>query len=245
MECRPREGSAWLASQADHWGLGNQLIHHLWWHRGLMQLELGELDAVLDSYDTNIRNLDEPMTKATPDHFIDLQNAPSLLWRLERLGVDVGRRWEELADNAEARIGDSAHPLTVAHLVMALAATGREDAARRYLAALREGAADDSLWAAANLREAVVPACEAAVAHRAGEWARVIQLLSSPGVHLRLLGGSNAQRDIFTQMLIDAAMKAGRRDLVAEMITAEASGRTVPPASRTGFAAASAFLHPA
>jgi hypothetical protein len=30
MECRPREGSEWLANAAVHWSLGNQLIHHLW-----------------------------------------------------------------------------------------------------------------------------------------------------------------------------------------------------------------------
>ena len=139
MECRPREGSEWLASQAGHWSLGNQLIHHLWWHRALMQLELGELDAVLASYDENIRNLDEPMTKATPDHFIDLQNAPAVLWRLEQMGVDVGHRWHELADKAEARIGHVGHPLLVPHLMMALGRyRPREAAAERFLAALRE-----------------------------------------------------------------------------------------------------------
>ena len=51
MECRPREGSEWLANQAAQWSLANQLAHHLWWHRALMQIELGELDAVLASYD--------------------------------------------------------------------------------------------------------------------------------------------------------------------------------------------------
>ena len=54
MECRAREGSEWLANEAAHWSRGNQLIHHLWWHHALMQLELGELDAVLESYDRNI-----------------------------------------------------------------------------------------------------------------------------------------------------------------------------------------------
>ena len=107
-----------------------------------MQLELGELDAVLDSYDRNIRNLDAPMVKATPDHFIDLQNAPAVLWRLEQMGVDVGHRWEELADKAEARIGEAGHPLLVPHLMMALAATGRQAQADRFLAGLRELAAD-------------------------------------------------------------------------------------------------------
>ena len=129
MENRPREGNDWLAAQTGYWPLGNNLVHHLWWHRALMQLELGERDAVLASYDTNIRNLESPLTKAVPDQFNDLQNATALLWRLEQLGLDVGGRWDELADKAEARIGDSAYLLLPPHLMLALAATGRDDAA--------------------------------------------------------------------------------------------------------------------
>jgi uncharacterized protein (DUF736 family) len=242
MECRPREGSQWLAAQAEHWSLGNQLVHHLWWHRALMQMELGELDAVLESYDANIRDLDAPMVRATPDHFIDLQNAPAVLWRLEQMGVDVGHRWEELADKAEARIGHAGHPLLVPHLMMALAATGRAEVAERFLAALRQQAADRTSWRAPTLNEAIVPSCEAALAHRSGEWVRVIDLLAPRREQLRLLGGSNAQRDLFTQMLLDAAMNAGRRDLAAEMIAHEAATRTVPPAERAGYAAAARWL---
>jgi tetratricopeptide (TPR) repeat protein len=242
MECRPREGRDWLAAQVDSWGLGAQLIHHLWWHRALMELELGELDAVLESYDRHIRNLDEPMTKATPDHFIDLQNAPAVLWRLEQMGVAVGDRWQELADKAESRIGETGHLLLLPHLVIALAATGRFAAADRFVAALRERAADRRLWAAPSLVDAVVPICEAAVAHRHGDFARVVDLLAPRREQIRLLGGSNAQRDLFTQMLLDAAMQAGCRDIVGDMITHETATRSVPPRERAGYAAAAGWL---
>jgi tetratricopeptide (TPR) repeat protein len=242
MECRPREGRDWLASQVANWSLGNNLIHHLWWHRALMELELGELDAVLASYDENIRNLDEPMTKAVPDHFVDLQNAPAVLWRLEQMGVDVGNRWQELADKAEARIGDAGHPLLVPHLMMALAATGRADAARCFLEALRELAADPALWAAPAIGDVVIPVCEAAWAHRLGDYARVVDLLEPRQEQIRLLGGSNAQRDLVFQMLADAAMKSGRRDVVGGLIAHQAATRAVPPVRRAGYAAAARWL---
>jgi tetratricopeptide (TPR) repeat protein len=242
MECRPREGRDWLASQIPSWSLGNNLIHHLWWHRALMELELGELDAVLESYDQNIRNFDEPMTKAVPDHYVDLQNAPALLWRLEQMGVAVGDRWQELADKAEARIGDAGHLLLVPHLMLALAATGRGAAARRFLAALRELASDTALWTAPAIADVVIPVCEAALAHRRGDYSRVVDLLASRHEQIRLLGGSNAQRDLVTQMLIDAAMKAGRRDVVGAMIAHETNTRVVPPDQRAGYAAAARWL---
>ena len=232
MECRPREGRDWLAGQVANWSLGNNLIHRLWWHRALMELELGELDAVLASYDANIRNLDAPMTKAVPDHPVDLHNAAALLWRLEQMGVSVGDRWRELAYKAEPRIGQAAgHLLLVPHLMMALAATGRAEAAQRFLAALRELAADTALWTAPVIADVVIPVCEAALAHRRGDYARVVDLLASRQERIRLLGGSNAQRDFMVQMLIDAAMKSGRRDVVGAMVAHETATRAVPPAT--------------
>ena len=234
MDCRPAEGRDWLASQIPNWSVGNQLIHHLWWHRALMELDVGERDAVLASYDANVRNFADPMTKATPDHYVDLQNANSLLWRLELLGLDVGDRWEELADKAEARIGDAGHFLLVPHLMLALAATGRDEAAARFLAALCELAADRSSWTAPALSDVVIPTCEAALAHRRGEHVRVVELLEPRQAQIRLLGGSNAQRDLFFQMLADAAMHVGRRDLVTAL---------VPPTERAGYAAAGRWLH--
>jgi tetratricopeptide (TPR) repeat protein len=242
MECRPREGRDWLASQIGYWSLGNQLIHHLWWHRALMELELGELDEVLASYDENIRNLDEPMTKAVPDHYVDLQNAVALLWRLEQMGVAVGDRWRELGDKAEARIGDAGHLLLLPHLMMALAATGRTEAADRFLAALRAQADDKASWTAPALADVVIPVCEAALAHRRGDYGLAVDLLASRQEQIRLLGGSNAQRDLVFQVLIDAAMKSGRRDVVGAMIAHETAIRAVPPSQRTGYAAAARWL---
>jgi hypothetical protein len=242
MECRPREGRDWLAGEVEHWSLGNQLVHHLWWHRALMELELGNLDAVLESYDRDIRNLEAPMVKATPDHFIDLQNAPAILWRLEQMGVDVGDRWRELADKAEARIGHIGHPLLVPHLMMALAAAGRQDAADRFLAALREAAADAALWNAPAVSYVYLPVCEAALAHRQRQYPRVVDLLAPRREQIRLLGGSNAQRDVFMQMLADAALRSGRRDIVAEIIAHESETRAVPPSGRAGYAAAARWL---
>ena len=243
MDCRPREGRDWLQSQIPHWSAGNNIIHHLWWHRTLMELDLGERDAVIASYDANIRNFDDPMTKAMPDHFVDLQNATALLWRLELLGLDVGSRWDELADKAEARIGEVGHLLLVPHLMLALAATGRAAAAARFLAALHALAADASLWTAPAIAAIVIPSCEATLAHRLGEHARVVDLLAPRQEQIRLLGGSNAQRDLFFQMLIDSAMKADRRDVVSAMIGYETATRAVPPAQRAGYAAAARWLH--
>jgi hypothetical protein len=107
---------------------------------------------------------------------------------------------------------------------------------------LRQQATDPESWRAPTLNEAILPSCEAALAHRRGEWDRVVELLAPRREQIRLLGGSNAQRDLFTQMLLDAAMRAGRRDLAGEIVAHEAACRAVPPAGRAGYAAAARWL---
>ena len=238
MDCRPEEGSAWLEARSGDWHKGNALIHHLSWHRALMQLDLGQNEAMLANYDANIRNFDDPMTRATPDFYIDLSNAAALLWRLDQLGFATGNRWEELADKAEARIGETGHLLLVPHLMLALAATGRTEAARRFLEALRAVARDTGLWTAPAIATVVVPVCEAALAHRQGRYADAAALLEPCYPGFRPLGGSNAQRDMFTQMLLDAAVKSGRRELAGRMLAHETATRAVPPARRAGYAGA-------
>ena len=132
MQGRHAEGIAWLDELERHWEGGNNLLHHLWWHRALFHLERREFDAVLDLYDRRFRNLGSPLTQAQPDLYIDVQNAASMLFRLERLGIDVGDRWSEIADKAETRIGDCLSAFTLAAL---------DDGARRQPAAtMRRGA---------------------------------------------------------------------------------------------------------
>ena len=158
------------------------------------------------------------------------------------MGVDVGHRWEELADKAEARIGEAGHPLLVPHLMMALEAPagcrGRPFPGRAARACRRPRPV-------VRWRDRRGECCRCA--RRRGRTGaaitpRVVDLLAPRAKQIWLLGGSNAQRDLFMQMLIDAAMKAGRRDLVAEMIAHETATRAVPPTQRAGYAAAARWI---
>jgi hypothetical protein len=167
-----------------------------------------------------------------------------MLWRLERAGIDVGGRWIELADKSAARVGDVQNIFTVPHFMMALAAVGREAEAERYLAAIRGAAEAGVISAAATLREVVIPASAAVLAHRKGEHARVVSLLEPIRRGIHRIGGSHAQRDLFAQMLLDSAMRSGRTELARAILADEAHARPAPLAGRRGYAdAAKRFLH--
>ncbi len=241
MQGRSADGIAWLDGLAAHWGGANNMIHHLWWHRALFHLERGETDAVLSLYDQRIRNLDSALVRAMPDLYIDIQNAAALLWRLEHVGVAVGGRWTELADKAEARIGDHLLIFTLPHYMMALAATQRDAAAARLLDAMRDFAAAGAGSAAPVVGAVGVPLTAAVLAHRRGEHARVLALVLPIRDRLWQLGGSHAQRDVFTQMLVDSAVRSKRLDL-ARTLLAEAPSVWTVGARRRGYAQALAAV---
>jgi hypothetical protein len=184
------------------------LQHHLWWHCALFKLEYGDTAGALELYDTRFRNLAAPLTVAAPDVYIDVQNAASMLFRLRRLGVDVGNRWEELADKAEARIGDCLSAFTLPHWLMALTATGRTAAAERMIEAMR-AFANGRGTVPRIVRDYTLSIAEAQLAHAAGRHAEAVALMRPAIGGMYRLGGSHAQQDVLEQLFVDAALKAG------------------------------------
>jgi tetratricopeptide (TPR) repeat protein len=236
MQGRQRDGIAWLEGLAPHWEGTNQLQHHLWWHRALFHYEQREFDAVLALYDERFRNLDSPLTQSQPDFIIDIQNAASMLFRLERQGVEPGNRWAEIADKAEQRIGDCLSPFTLPHWMMALAATGREQAARLMLAGMRAyaegGRANPSV-----VKEVALPVAEAVLAHRRGEYSAALDRMRPIIAQTQRMGGSHAQHDVLRQLFLDCAVRAERWDDV-RLVLALAGRYPAPVERRVGYAEA-------
>ena len=237
MQGRQDEGIAWLAGLEPHWSQINNFVHHLWWHRAMFHLERREFDAVLDLYDRRFRDLKSPLVAKMPDLYIDIQNAASMLFRLERHGVAVGERWREIADLAEARIGDCWSAFTLPHWMMALAAAGRDAAARRLLDAMREHGAG-SATNARIVRETALPLCEAVLAHRRGEHRRALDLVVPLLDEMRYLGGSHAQQDVLVQLALDSAVGAGHDVAVRALLARERARHPVPLERRVGYAGA-------
>ncbi|GIT47477.1 MAG: hypothetical protein Ct9H300mP13_2730 [Gammaproteobacteria bacterium] len=78
-------------------------------------------DEVLTLYDTQFR-------ATQTEEYLDMTNAIAMLWRLENRGIDVGNRWEELADPSEPRTQGHLLYFADAHFIMALGRGGRTEA---------------------------------------------------------------------------------------------------------------------
>ncbi|MEQ9109950.1 MAG: tetratricopeptide repeat protein [Rhodospirillaceae bacterium] len=199
MEDRRQDGIAWLESRGgyENW---NNFRHHLAWHKALMLFESGRHDEVLALYDQEIFD-------PTSDEYLDLTNDISILARLDLEGVDVGDRWAALGDKAKGRIDDKLLAFVDAHFALALGATDPQ-AAADYVESI-DAYRDDNDDTYAHVASAVgYDLCAALAAYKAKDFAGCVARLEPVRDHIHLIGGSNAQRDLFTEILIDAAIRA-------------------------------------
>jgi tetratricopeptide (TPR) repeat protein len=211
MECRLHEGIDWIVALSEQWRACTNFAMHLRWHEALFHLELEAHARVLELYDREVR-------AQSTDEYLDVTNAVSLLWRLEQAGVDVGARWRELAQRASEHVYDHTLVFVDAHYAMALAAAGDHARLDDFIASCAEFARTSQGTEGAVMREVGLSLVRAAVAHRRGSFGDVVELLRPIHGDVRRIGGSHAQRDVFAQMLIDAAWRGGHLEVANELL---------------------------
>jgi len=197
------EGARFLQGESDTWtGLNSFMVTHLWWHLALFRLSQGRAGEVLEIYDRHCWGV-------AKDYSQDQIGAVSLLARLELAGTDVGTRWQDLGDHLAARSRDTVQPFLTLQYVYGLARAGRPQA-DALLEAVREAARSAPAHAREVWRDVVLPGCEGLYAHARGDFESAWRHLSLAMPRLMEAGGSHAQRDLFEQILLDAAVRSRR-----------------------------------
>jgi tetratricopeptide (TPR) repeat protein len=210
MTGRPEDGLGWMAAREALWstpGHVNQV--HIWWHKALFHLELGQYDTALALYDGPIRATQRPLS-------LSLTNATALLWRLDTMGCDIGERWRELAQLWQGHADGKCLVFADIHAAMAELRSGQEALAERRLAWMRETAAS-AVEAAGLYRSVGIPIVEGLAAFHRGAYAEAVELLLPVRVDLWQIGGSHAQRDVVNWTLTEAAIRAGERDVALSL----------------------------
>ncbi len=180
----------------------NNFRAHLVWHRALLAVARGAYEEALALHDRELVRVFDP---ARALNYRDLANCVSMLVRLERVGVDVGARYEALADLAEGQRGDHRLAFADAHYLLALLRAGRAQAARRFLAQARAEVCARRDEDAQVYARRGVPLLEGLSALYLGERNASLRALASlNAAQLAELGGSNMQRELFLQLSQDA-----------------------------------------
>jgi predicted Zn-dependent protease len=108
---------------------------------------------------------------------------------------------------------------------MAIAAAGDSDGIERFIASCERFAVMDSGTEAAVMADVGLPLGRAVLAHRRGAYGDVVDLLMPLRSRFRWIGGSHAQRDLFDQLLIDAARRGDRLDDATSLLAERTSRR--------------------
>jgi tetratricopeptide (TPR) repeat protein len=210
MMGRPKDGLAWMEGRQSFWSSKDNVNRvHIWWHKSLFHVELGEYDAALQIYDG-------PMLETMRPASMSICNAAALLWRLDMLGCPLGDRWQQLTTKWEGHADGKLYVFPDIHAAMTELRAGDVDGFECRRRSMRETAADGTELGAIY-RDIGLPVVEGLLAFHHGAYTQAVKHLLPARFDLWKMGGSNAQRDVIDWTLAEAAVRAGQRDVALSL----------------------------
>ncbi|HSW22921.1 MAG TPA: tetratricopeptide repeat protein, partial [Burkholderiaceae bacterium] len=170
MQDRRRDGVAWLGTRSQTWSEGSFFAVHNWWHLAMFHLGIDDIGAVLALVDTRILGSESAVV-------LDMIDASALLWRLQLRGIDVGTRWQALAERWTAVADAGNYAFNDLHAMMAFVGAGRADDATRLLATQERAALASEGDNVLFLREVGYDATRAIHAFGNGRYGDAVRLL--------------------------------------------------------------------
>jgi tetratricopeptide (TPR) repeat protein len=211
MTGRPEDGLGWMAAREPLWSTPSHTNQvHIWWHKALFHVELGQYEAALALYDGPLRKTQRRLGNS-------LTNASALLWRLDILGCEVGNRWQELAALWDGHADGKCLVFTDIHAAMAELRSGHEALVERRLHTMRDTAGSNVEEAASLYRTVGIPVVEALFAFHRGDYQEAMDLLLQTRFDVWQIGGSHAQRDVVDWTLTEAALRTGQREVAVSL----------------------------
>ena len=194
-------GATFLSTWLDGYAADAPDHSHLACHLAQFELWRGRPDRTLQVYQERLN----------PEHvdpsYVRVRDAAAILWRLHVSGFSGNLPWRALLPLAEPHIKSPHDGLDAVHTAMVLAATGEATGMGRLVNGLRR-LAEHGHPTAGGLVLHLVRGIEA-YAH--SHFDRVILQLRPVMGNVKELGGSNAQRTIFNEMLRRSQDHVGAR----------------------------------
>jgi tetratricopeptide (TPR) repeat protein len=227
MQNRYEEGQQFMRSRADDWAPDNGFAFHNWWHLALFHLEQEDFTGAIKLYD-------EQILPGESNVSLQMLDASALLWRLHLQGVELGERWPRIAALWACKIPheNGYYAFNDLHAIIALLGAGRLAEARDVLADLRRAATDNPELTRMMARDVGVPAASGMLAFAEERYADAVDELYPIRGLAHRFGGSNAQRDILSQTLIEAAIRSGQSGMAGNLLNEREVHRPFSPLTR-------------
>lgn len=225
MEGRADEGISHMSSTLANWETCNHLASHNYWHWALYHVEKGELEPAADIFETQI--LKRAMDSRAMLDIIDCLSLPYRIHLENPISADnlIGKHWSNVAKLAEPHLNDHILSFNDAHFMMALCG------ARKYSEA-EELIENSSKATCISGRDVNSQLLKSIFAFSREKYDECVDNLYPIRYDVVDIGGSDAQRDVFNQLLIAAALKSNKPEnlrLVELLILERAALKPVSP----------------
>ncbi|MBX9773005.1 MAG: tetratricopeptide repeat protein [Xanthobacteraceae bacterium] len=224
MQGRQQEGITWMTGNTEGWSRDSFFAVHNWWHVALYHLDLGQADEALKLFDG-------PIYGAKSKIILEMIDASAMLWRMQLRGVDVGDRWQAVADAWQPHAGAGNYAFNDAHAAMAFVGAGRKDALAQVIEAQQEAMQRDGDNAMFT-RKVGHPIVLAIKAFGDGNYADALRRLREVRNIAHRFGGSHAQRDVLDLTLIESALRSGQHSIATALAAERLATRPKSPLSR-------------
>uniref|UniRef100_A0A803XZI2 Tetratricopeptide repeat protein 38 n=1 Tax=Meleagris gallopavo TaxID=9103 RepID=A0A803XZI2_MELGA len=189
MKAEVEKGLAFMKETEDNWKGSDMLACHNYWHWALYFVE-----KIAPRF-------------LSSGSMLDLVDSSSMLYRLHLEGVKLGDRWDNVHKRAKKHTKDHVLLFNDAHMLMSSLGAKDHKTTNELLTTLEELAREPGKDHELSLAPSVgLPLLQALVEFENGNCDNAVDLLYPIRYQLIQLGGSNAQRDIFSQLLIHAAL---------------------------------------
>jgi tetratricopeptide (TPR) repeat protein len=192
--------------------------NHLLWHLALMHLAAGRYERAAALFESVFGRI--AITVGS-----DLQDSVALAWRLDLFERPDAARWRHLGAAALQWLDLPLLLFHDLHVGMALAASGDWTHAGMQLERLR---ARGKKTRNATLPEVVVPLLEGLHAFARGDHAEAVTRIAPVEARIVEVGGSHAQREVFHDTLLAAALRAGDVERGRELLGRRLAKRPNP-----------------
>ncbi|KAJ6668458.1 hypothetical protein lerEdw1_011940 [Lerista edwardsae] len=198
-----KSGLAFMKQTENNWKGSDMLACHNYWHWALNFIEKGDYEAALTIYDAHIA----PRCQLNGS-MLDVVDNCSMLYRLQLEGVKVGDRWKAVNQLTRKHAKDHTLIFNDAHILMASLGAQDQQTTQELLKSLQElccvaPGEDHELSLVPKLG---LPLLQAFVEFETNNYDKAVELLYPVRYQLVEIGGSDAQRDVFAQFLIHAAL---------------------------------------
>ncbi|UXI21569.1 growth hormone-inducible transmembrane protein [Sarcoptes scabiei] len=209
MQHRTADGLSAISQTETDWNQCNYLATHNYWHWCLFQIESDRPEQAIKLFETEIK----PRTLKS-QNILDIVDATSLLYRLDLIfpkRYSFSEDWVDLYRICEPHFEDHILGFNDCHYSMACLGSDRTEKAEEILENLRSMRRStdhiDERWAAVT--EQVL---ESMIDFKRGSYRKCMERLFQCREEIVKMGGSDAQRDVFNQLLLVSTLKANDSD---------------------------------